>query len=71
MVKNIAENTMEGDSFESDIRLNEQADDKDSQIKVRLEALLHSEYVIDQIHDAIIATDLNGIIISWNKGAER
>ena len=71
MVKNIAENTMEGDSFESDIRLNEQADDKDSQIKARLEALLHSKYVIDQIHDAIIATDLNGIIISWNKGAER
>jgi len=41
-----------------------------SQIKTRLESLLRSNYVIDQIHDAVIATDLNGDIIAWNKGAE-
>lgn len=67
----IAKSTKEGDSFESDISPVDQTDDSNSQIKSRLEALLRSQQVIDQIHDAIIATDLNGIIISWNKGAER
>lgn len=27
--------------------------------------------IIDQIHDAVVATDLQGRVISWNKGAER
>ena len=27
--------------------------------------------VIDQIHDSVVSTDLNGNITSWNKGAER
>jgi PAS domain S-box-containing protein len=27
--------------------------------------------IIDQIHDSVIATDLNGFITSWNKGSER
>jgi len=26
--------------------------------------------IIDQIHDAVVATDLNGIVTSWNRGAE-
>ena len=40
-------------------------EDKNSQIKAGLEYLLRSNYVIDQIHDAVIATDLTGKIISW------
>ena len=27
--------------------------------------------IIDQIHDSVIATDIDGIISSWNKGSER
>lgn len=27
--------------------------------------------IIDQIHDSVISTDLDGYVMSWNKGAER
>ncbi|WP_455207407.1 PAS domain S-box protein [Kaarinaea lacus] len=27
--------------------------------------------IIDQIHDSVVATDLNGIVTSWNRGAQR
>ena len=27
--------------------------------------------IIDQIHDAVVSTDLDGMVTSWNKGAER
>ncbi len=35
------------------------------------EMLRHQAQVIDQIHDAVISTDLQGYVTSWNKGAER
>ncbi len=67
----IAKDTKEGDSSESDVSPVDQTYNSNSQIKSRLEALLRSQQVIDQIHDAVIATDLDGNVISWNKGAER
>lgn len=35
------------------------------------EEILEKAKIIDQIHDAVVSTDLNGNIISWNHGAER
>jgi PAS domain S-box-containing protein len=29
------------------------------------------EQVVDEIHDAVVGTDLNGVVTSWNRGAER
>jgi PAS domain S-box-containing protein len=35
------------------------------------EILRRQAQILDQIHDAVVATDLDGVITSWNKGAER
>jgi PAS domain S-box-containing protein len=35
------------------------------------EALRQQAQIIDQIHDSVISTDLDGYVTSWNKGAER
>ena len=65
-----ANNTKEGHEHRSGFSVNKDTNDTNSQLRTRLENLLRSKHVIDQIHDAVIATDLNGSIIAWNKGAE-
>ena len=35
------------------------------------EALRTQAQIIDQVHDAIVSTDMEGVVTSWNKGAER
>jgi len=35
------------------------------------DALRQQAQIIDQIHDAVVSTDLDGHVTSWNKGAER
>ncbi|MGB7061714.1 MAG: PAS domain S-box protein [Candidatus Zixiibacteriota bacterium] len=35
------------------------------------EALRRQAQIIDQIHDSVVSTDLDGHVTSWNKGAER
>ena len=67
----IAKKTKDGYPYETDISVRKDTEDKNGQIKAGLEYLLRSNYVIDQIHDAVIATDLTGKIIAWNNGAER
>jgi len=39
--------------------------------KLTQEKLVFQAKIIDQIHDSVVSTDLHGIVISWNKGAER
>src|SRR5262245_61793446 len=35
------------------------------------EALRQQAEIIDHTHDAVLASDLDGLVLSWNKGAER
>jgi PAS domain S-box-containing protein len=35
------------------------------------ETLSHQAQIIDQIHDAVVSTDLQGHVTGWNRGAER
>ncbi|HZD58249.1 MAG TPA: PAS domain S-box protein [Anaerolineales bacterium] len=35
------------------------------------QALRRQAQIIDQIHDAVVSTDLDGYVTSWNKGAQR
>jgi len=35
------------------------------------QTVVQQAQIIDQIHDAVIACDLNGMVTSWNKGAEK
>jgi PAS domain S-box-containing protein len=37
----------------------------------RTAVLEQQAMIIDQIHDAVVSTDLDGIVVSWNRGAER
>ena len=39
--------------------------------KQALAALRQQAQIINQVHDAVIATDLNGYVTSWNQSAER
>lgn len=67
----IAKKNKNGYPYETDISVRKDTEDKNDQIKAGLEYLLRNNYVIDQIHDAVIATDLTGKIISWNNDTER
>jgi PAS domain S-box-containing protein len=42
-----------------------------SEQKKTMEALRLQAQILDQIHDAVISTDLKGIVVNWNRGAER
>lgn len=40
-------------------------------LEAQHQQLLYQAEILDQTHDAIITTDLDAVVMSWNKGAER
>ena len=50
---------------EINLRQKAEEENKEKEKKLRLQAT-----IIDQIHDSVIATDMEGIINRWNKGSE-
>jgi PAS domain S-box-containing protein len=40
-------------------------------VKQRTQEVQLQALIIDQIHDSVVSTDLDGVVTSWNKGAER
>ena len=45
---------------------------RDISHRMQTESILrHQAQIIDQIHDSVVSTDLDGFVTSWNKGAER
>lgn len=50
---------------EINLRIKAEEENKEKEKKLRLQAT-----IIDQIHDSVIATDMEGIITRWNKGSE-
>ena len=55
----------------SDVSYALEAIDKEKQRELAEEALRKQAQMIDQVHDAIVSTDLQGVVTSWNKGAEK
>jgi len=50
---------------------NRHLEDEVEERKRTVETLRQQAQVIDQIHDSVISTDLEGRVTGWNKGAER
>ncbi len=56
---------------EHDAELSQYRDHLEELVEQRSAVLRQQSQIIDQIHDSVVSTDLDGNIISWNKGAER
>ena len=56
---------------DSETALRHQQEHLEELVKERTAVLQQQALIIDQIHDSVVSTDLNGNITSWNKGAER
>lgn len=46
-------------------------EDLEELVAERTRQVAQQARIIDQIHDSVVVTDLSGIIVGWNKGAER
>ncbi len=48
-----------------------QLDERKHELLDSEDKLIRQQQILDQIHDSVIAMDLNGYITGWNKGAEQ
>lgn len=51
--------------------LEKMVNERTNELKTANEQLQKQAQIIDQIHDSVISTDMDGYVTSWNKGAER
>jgi len=51
--------------------LRQHRDHLEELVSERTRELKLQAQIIDQIHDSVVSTDLDGVVTSWNKGAER
>lgn len=59
------------DLKKAEAELKQHRDHLEDLVTERTAMLKEQAQIIDQIHDAVVSTDLGGFITSWNKGAER
>jgi PAS domain S-box-containing protein len=55
---------------ENEAELKNHRDHLEEQVAERTKAIERQANIIDQIHDSVVSTDLEGNIASWNRGAE-
>ena len=55
----------------NEAELSEYRENLEQLVEDRTAILREQAQIIDQIHDSVVATDMDGIVTSWNKGAER
>ena len=55
----------------SQVELKNHRDHLEEQVAERTKAIERQTNIIDQIHDSVVSTDLEGTITGWNRGAER
>ncbi|WP_455205690.1 PAS domain S-box protein [Kaarinaea lacus] len=51
--------------------LKQHRDNLQQLVEERTAVLEQQATIIDQIHDSVVSTDLDGTVVSWNQGAER
>ncbi len=51
--------------------LTQHRDNLQKLVEQRTAVLEQQATIIDQIHDSVISTDMDGFVVSWNRGAER
>lgn len=56
---------------QAEAALRRERDNLEAKVIERVEAFRHQAEIIDQIPDAVVSTDLQGIVQSWNQGASR
>jgi len=56
---------------ETEKELNKYQDHLEQLVAERSAVLKEQAQIINQIHDSVISTDLNGIVLSWNNGASK
>ena len=53
------------------LNLEKMVNERTNELKTANQRLRKQAQIIDQIHDSVVSTDLDGYVTTWNKGAER